>query len=434
MRAEIISVGTELLLGHIVNTNAAYLSKKLALLGIDLYYQTTIGDNPARLASQLKQAFSRSDIVFTTGGLGPTVDDITLSSICSATFKELVFNKKIEKCIARHFRKRGLKKMPKDAARQAYIPSGARWFENNVGTAPGILIERGEKIIFALPGPPRELIPIFKKNVIPYLKKKGLAGKWTIKTKTIKTVGLVEAEVNKIVKDLLSIGPATTLGIYVHLGEVDLKITSKAPCLPAGLPTGQAGLPTGQAGRKDGKTAEREIKKLEKKIRKRLGKYIYGVDSESLEYVIGEMLAKNRKTLAIAESCTGGLIANRITNVNGSSKYFKMGIVAYSNEAKVNLLGVSKDKIKKYGAVSKQVALDMAKGVKRLSKADVGLGITGIAGPKGATKRKPIGLVYIAVAGDKIKTVKKCLFIGSREEIKLQASIAALNLIRNTRI
>ncbi|MEE9500403.1 MAG: nicotinamide-nucleotide amidohydrolase family protein, partial [Candidatus Omnitrophota bacterium] len=258
--------------------------------------------------------------------------------------------------------------------------------------------------------------------------------KWTIKTKTIKTVGLVEAEVNKIVKDLLSAGPATTLGIYVHLGEVDLKITSKAPCLPAGLPTGQAGLPTGQAGRKDGKTAEREIKKLEKKIRKRLGKYIYGVDSESLEYVIGEMLAKNRKTLAIAESCTGGLIANRITNVNGSSKYFKMGIVAYSNEAKVNLLGVSKDKIKKYGAVSKQVALDMAKGVKRLSKADVGLGITGIAGPKGATKRKPIGLVYIAVAGDKIKTVKKCLFIGSREEIKLQASIAALNLIRNTRI
>ncbi|MEE9499875.1 MAG: molybdopterin-binding protein, partial [Candidatus Omnitrophota bacterium] len=217
MRAEIISVGTELLLGHIVNTNAAYLSKKLALLGIDLYYQTTIGDNPARLASQLKQAFSRSDIVFTTGGLGPTVDDITLSSICSATFKELVFNKKIEKCIARHFRKRGLKKMPKDAARQAYIPSGARWFENNVGTAPGILIERGEKIIFALPGPPRELIPIFKKNVIPYLKKKGLAGKWTIKTKTIKIAGLVEAEVNKIVKDLLSIGPGTTLGIYVHL-------------------------------------------------------------------------------------------------------------------------------------------------------------------------------------------------------------------------
>ena len=413
MRAEIISVGTELLLGHIVNTNAAYLSKKLALLGIDLYYQTTIGDNPARLASQLKQAFSRSDIVFTTGGLGPTVDDITLSSICSATFKELTFNKEIERCIARHFRKRGLKKMPKDAARQAYIPSGARWFENNVGTAPGILIEHGEKIIFALPGPPRELIPIFKKNVIPYLKKKGLAGKWTIKTKTIKTVGLVEAEVNKIVKDLLSVGPATTLGIYVHLGEVDLKITSKA---------------------KDGKTAEREIKKLEKKIRKRLGKYIYGVDSESLEYVVGEMLAKNRKTLAIAESCTGGLIANRITNVSGSSKYFKMGIVAYSNEAKVNLLGVSKDKIKKYGAVSKQVALDMAKGVKRLSKADVGLGITGIAGPKGATRKKPVGLVYIAVAGDKIKIVKKCLFIGSREEIKLQASIAALNLIRNTRI
>lgn len=422
MRAEIISVGTELLLGHIVNTNAAYLSKKLALFGIDLYRQATIGDNPARLVSLLKEALSRSDIVFTTGGLGPTVDDITLSSVCSVTSKELVFNKKIEKCIAGHFRKRGLKKIPEDAGRQAYIPRGARWFKNKVGTAPGILINYGQKIVVALPGPPGELIPIFEKDIIPYLKKKGLAGNQTIKTKMIKIVGLVEAEVNKIVKDLLSIGPRTTLGIYVHLGEVDLKITSKAPCLPA--------------GRKNKKTAGREIKKLEKEIRKRLGNYIYGVDNESLEYVVGKMLSKKGalKTLAIAESCTGGLIANRITNISGSSRYFKMGIVAYSNEAKASLLGVPEGQIKKYGAVSSKVALDMAKGIKRLSKADIALGVTGIAGPKSRTDKKPLGLVYIAIASDKIKTVKKCLFVGNREEIKLQASTAALNAIRHTLI
>ena len=409
MRAEIISVGTEILLGHTVNTNANYLSKKLALLGIDLYYQVTVGDNTSRLVSALEEALSRSDIVFITGGLGPTVDDITLYAVGSATSRALVFDKKIEKYIAGHFKKRGLKKTPNDALRQALIPRGARWFENKVGTAPCILVEHGKKIVVALPGPPRELIPVFENNVMPYLKKKGLSGKWTIKTKTIKTVGLVEAEVNRIVKDLLSIGPRTTLGIYVHLGEVDLKITSKA---------------------KNQKTADHEIKKVEKKIRKRLGNYIYGVDNETLENLVGKMLLKKKKTLAISESCTGGLIADRITNISGSSKYFKMGVVTYSNKSKVDLLGVPGGRIKKYGAVSKEVALSMAEGIKRISKADISLGVTGIAGPKGKTKKKPIGLVYIALTSGKVHMVKKCRFTGSRKEIKLQASTAALNLLR----
>ena len=409
MQAEIISVGTEILLGHIVNTNANYLSKKLALLGIDLYYHVTVGDNTSRLVSALEEALSRSDIVFITGGLGPTVDDITLYAVGSATSRALVFDKKIEKYIAGHFKKRGLKKTPKDALRQAYIPRGARWFENKVGTAPCILVEHGKKIVVALPGPPRELIPVFENNVMPYLKKEGLSGKWTIKTKTIKTVGLVEAEVNRVVKDLLSIGPGTTLGIYVHLGEVDLKITSKA---------------------KNQKTADREIKKVEKKIRKRLGNYIYGADNETLENLVGKMLLKKKKTLAISESCTGGLIADRITNISGSSKYFKMGVVTYSNKSKVDLLGVPGGRIKKYGAVSKEVALSMAEGIKRISKADISLGVTGIAGPKGKTKKKPIGLVYIALTSGKVHMVKKCRFTGSRKEIKLQASTAALNLLR----
>ena len=210
-------------------------------------------------------------------------------------------------------------------------------------------------------------------------------------------------------KDLLSIGPKTTLGIYAHLGEVDLKITSKV---------------------KNEKAADREIKKIEKKIRKRLGNYVYGVDNETLESIVGEILTKCGKTLAIAESCTGGLIANRISDISGSSAYLKMGVVAYSNKAKTDLLGVSHEKLKKYGAVSKEVALEMAKGVKNISKADISIGVTGIAGPKGETKKKPIGLVYIAVASNKIKMVKKCLFTGNRREIKHQASTTALNLLR----
>jgi len=343
------------------------------------------------------------------GGLGPTVDDITAFSICKATSRELVFEKKIKNLIIGHYKKRGLKATPKDAIRQAYIPSGSRWFTNRVGTAAGILIEQGKKAIIALPGPPRELIPIFEDNVVPYLKKKSPAGNWTIKTKRIKVVGLVEARVNSIVKDLLSIGPETTLGIYVHLGEVELKINSKA---------------------RNERIAGREIEKIEKKIRKRLGKYIYGTDDESLEFVIGKMLAGRRKTLAIAESATGGLIANRITNISGSSRYFKTGIIAYSNKAKEDLLAVPADKIKKYGAVSKEVALLMAKGMKGFSKANLSLGVTGIAGPKGRTKAKPAGLVYIAVVTGKKKAVKEYRFTGNREEIKQQASTAALDLIR----
>jgi len=407
MRAEVVSVGTEILLGHIVNTNAAYISKKLASLGIDLYYHATVGDNPRRLVSMLESALSRSDIVFTTGGLGPTVDDITLYAIGSATSRPLVFNKKIEKLITGHFRKRGLKKLPAGAIRQADIPRGALWFENKVGTAPAIIVEYGEKLVIALPGPPRELIPIFENNIIPYLKKKGLARGGIIKTKTLKIIGLVEAEVNKIMKDLLSIGPETTVGIYAHLGEVDLKITSKA---------------------KNKRIAGREIEKIEKKIRKRLGGHIYGEDSETLESVAGKMLARSKQTIAVAESVTGGLIAHRITNVSGSSGYFKMAVIAYSNAAKLKLLGVSGEKLKKCGAVSKEIALEMAEGVKRLSRSDIGIGVTGIAGPTGARGKKSVGLVYIGVAVNETKMVKKCRFLGNREEIKFQASSAALRI------
>ena len=410
MQAEIISVGTELLLGHIVNTNAVYISKKLAQLGINLYRQTTVGDNLERLISTIKEALSRSDMVFTIGGLGPTVDDITLQAVCKASGKKLIHCKALERSIGRHFQKRDIKKTPEEAARQAYVPNNSIWYENKVGTAPAVLINREKKLIIALPGPPRELIPLFEKNIVSYLKKKGMAGRWLIKTKTLKIVGLAEAQINNIVKDLLGLGPDTTLGIYVHLCEVSLKITSRA---------------------KSERAAMLEIKKVENVIRFRLGNHVYGSDSDTLETVVGKFFAKNKKTLAIAESCTGGLIANRITNVSGSSVYFKLGIVAYSNEAKVKLLNVSKKSIQKYGAVSKEIAIHMAEGIKKVSKSDIALGVTGIAGPRGESKKKPIGLVCIAVVSKKIKIVKEYRFHGNREEIKLQSSIMALNMIRS---
>lgn len=407
MKAEIIACGTELLLGHNIDTNGAYISNSLSRIGIDVYYHTTVGDNKERLASAIEGALSRANIVITTGGLGPTVDDITMLTIANVTKKDLVFKKAILKDIKDHFKKQTFK-LPKDAIKQTLIPRRAEWIKNGVGTAPGLIIKHEKKHIIALPGPPRELRPMLEKVVLPYLKKLQTQS-WTIKSKTIKLIGLPEATINEKVKDLLELSGQTTVGIYTHLGEVELRITAKA---------------------KDLKRADSSIKKIEGKIRKRFKEFIYGVDSETLQGAVGQILIKRNKNVAIAESCTGGLISNLITNVPGSSKYFITGIVAYSNDVKINQLNIPKDILKKQGAVSKEVAKFMAENVRALAGADIGLGTTGIAGPTGGTKTKPIGLVYIALSTKKKKIVKEFKFLGSRKEIKLQASKQALDLLR----
>lgn len=409
MNAEIIAVGTEILLGSIVNTNEAYLSRRIALLGINVYYQSTVGDNPSRLTHALKLGMSRSDIVFTMGGLGPTVDDITLLAIARACDRELCFEKKILRDIKAYFRKGGIKKIPPDAVRQAYIPEGAKWFKNELGTAPGIFLKSGGKVVIALPGPPRELAPMFEKYIEPYFRRKGYAGDWTIKTLTLKATGMVEADVNSKVKDILSLSGDTTVGIYARPGEVDLKITAKAS---------------------NGKKADKAIKAIEKRIRKRIAPFIYGVNDETLESVIASVLKSKKKTLAVAESCTGGHVADRLTDISGSSDYFMMGVAAYSNRAKEKLLSVPSEDLKKFGAVSRVVAYKMARGIRDLSDADIGLGITGIAGPSGGSKDKPVGLVYISVVSGKKAVTKEFRFAGTRADIKRQASIAALDLLR----
>lgn len=373
MRAEIVSIGTELLLGHTVDTNSAYISQKLAELGIDVYHHTTVGDNPQRLADTVRRGLHRANLVIMSGGLGPTVDDITIETLSKFS---------------------GVKT--------------AKTIKNRVGTAPGIIIENDDRAIICLPGPPRELVPMFENDIAPYLKKICTRGS-IIRSRTIRITGLSESHVNDMVKDILMLKPPTTVGIYAKLGEVDLKIMSKADSA---------------AG------ACKSIKKIEGIIYRRLKNNIFGYDNDTLESAVGDALRKKRLTIAIAESCTGGLISSRITDVSGSSEYFLAGITAYSNPIKEKVLGVKSGLIKKYGAVSRQVALGMAIGARTLCDSDIGVGVTGIAGPKGDTKSKPVGLVYISLVYGRKRIVKKYNFHGSRQDIKFRASQAALNLIR----
>ncbi len=417
MNAEIISIGTELLLGHIVNTNTAFLSQKLAEAGIDVYNTSVVGDNPRRLAESLKQALGRSDIVITTGGLGPTVDDITIETVSKFIGKRVVLNKAILKDLKAYFQLRGMK-LPTESIRQAYIPEGVKWIRNMVGTAPGLIIYYKGKVIVCLPGPPRELNPMFENKIIPYISRGRLnvpysvdnRKSWTLKTRTIKITGLAESQVNKLAKDLLELNPPTTVGIYAKLGEVDLKIMSKA---------------------RNENIAVGAIRKIEKKISARLKDYIFGYDNDTLESAVGKLLISKKNTIAVAESCTGGLLSSRLTDTNGSSAYFMMGLIAYSNLVKVARLGVDEKVLMKHGAVSKEVACQMASGIRILAGTDIGIGITGIAGPAGGTRNKPVGLVYIALdKKSRAPFVREFRFKGTREEVKFQATQVALDLIR----
>lgn len=414
MNAEIICVGTELLLGHVVNTNAAYLSKRLASAGISLYFHTVVGDNPDRLRETLRLGLLRSGIVILTGGLGPTVDDITVAAIAKTYGRPLIFSKKIFSDLKKFYKSRNLKTKEERIKLQSRAPEGAHFFKNEIGTAPGILIKEDGKVVIALPGPPHELERMFDKYVIPYLVKNGYAGNEVIKTRSIRIAGMGEPEVNNKVEDLLSMSGKETVGIYTSPGIVDLKITAKA---------------------KSERFADNAIDKLQKEIEKRLGGYIFGYDDDTLELVVGKMLKKLKLKIATAESCTGGLLASKLTDISGSSDYFHMGVVTYANWAKQHLLGVRQETLKKYGAVSKEVAAEMSTGILLLSGADIGVSITGIAGPAGGTKEKPVGLVYISVAcknsGHILPPVtKKFIFGASRQLIRTRTVLAALNMVR----
>ncbi|MCL6520029.1 MAG: competence/damage-inducible protein A [Armatimonadetes bacterium] len=407
MRAEIISVGTELLLGQIIDTNAPYLGRVLSTLGIDVYHRTTVGDNASRLADVLKTALSRADLVITVGGLGPTMDDLTKETIAEVLGEKLVLDLDSERAIREFFERRGIKLVASNF-KQALKPESGTALPNSVGTAPGVLVEKEGKIVVALPGPPGELIPMVENYVVPYLERRLSGVRSVIESRVLKVCGIGESAAEEKVKDLLD-SENPTIAPYAKSGEVHFRITAKA---------------------KDHETAVRMISGLEEEARKRLSDYVYGVDDETLESVTVHMLINRGLTLALAESCTGGLVSNRVTNVPGSSETFQGCVVAYSNRVKTELLGVSNEMIAKYGAVSSEVAQAMAEGAATRIGADVALGLTGIAGPSGGTAEKPVGLVYIGLKTPEGTEVTRNIFGGSREEIKLRASTAALNQLR----
>ena len=409
MRAEIISVGTELLLGQIVDTNAAYLSQVLSSIGIDIYYRSTVGDNAARLADTLKTALSRSDVVITIGGLGPTEDDLTKETIADALGDVMVMDPESEAKIRGFFERRGLP-IAESNLKQALRPNRGEVVPNDVGTAPGALFEKDGKIVIALPGPPGEFIPMVDRYVTPILSERAasISGRSVIKSRVLRVCGIGESAAEQKVKDLLASGNPS-LAPYAKGGEVHFRVTAKAS---------------------DEDEAEHLIAGLESRVRERLGDLIYGTDEETLESVVVRMLIERKLTLGLAESCTGGLVANRITNVPGSSDAFLGGIVAYSNDAKMKFLGVPEETLRAHGAVSPETAEAMAKGAARNIGADIALGITGIAGPGGGSAEKPVGLVYIALRTPSGVQVTKNMYGGSREDMKMRASQTALNTLR----
>ncbi len=409
MLCEIISVGTELLLGDIVNTNAQYLSQKISLLGFDVYHHSVVGDNFNRLIDQINLSRSRSDIIITTGGLGPTEDDITKEALSRALgVKMVLHNESLEK-IKSYFDKTG-KDMPNINIKQAYMLPNSIVIENDNGTAPGVIYEHEGNIFILLPGPPKEMVPMFNNKIFPYLKKKSNS---IIKSKTLRVVGIGESSLQDMLYDFMKKQTNPTIALYAKEGEVQIRITAKS---------------------EDENHVSSIIDESITKIKEILGDSIYGYDEESLEYIINKLLQHNNKTIAIAESCTGGLVSNRLTDIPNASRSYINGIICYSNESKINMLGVKKETLINHGAVSEETATEMAKGVKEISKTDIGLSITGIAGPDGGNEEKPVGLCYIGLTlNDKISTYK-CLFNGNRQKIKWLASTKALDILRKNLI
>lgn len=405
MRCEILSVGTELLIGDILNTNSQYLSRRLAELGIPVYFHTTVGDNPERLKKALEIAFSRSDMVIATGGLGPTQDDLTKEVSAEFFNKKLVLHEESLKRIKEFFEKRGLA-LTEGNIKQAYIVEGSRVIPNDWGTAPGIILEEGNKILILLPGPPKEMIPMFETYVVPYLLS---FSSGIIHSRVLRVCGIGESFMEEKVKDLIKTQTNPTIAPYAKEGEAILRVTARADTK---------------------EEAEKMIERVVEEIRKRLGDYIYGEGETSLEEVVVDLLSKKSLTISIAESCTGGLISARLVNVPGVSKFFKGSLVAYDNEIKIRELNVPREIIEKYGAVSSQCAMKMAEGVAQKMETDIGLSATGIAGPEGGTPEKPVGLVYIGLYIRGELSYKELRLSGDRNRIRLYTTINALDFLR----
>jgi nicotinamide-nucleotide amidase len=403
--AELISVGTELLLGQIVDTNAAYLARELSRLGIHVYRKTTVGDNPGRIGQVLREALRRAQVAILTGGLGPTQDDVTAQAVADALGRGLRLHRASAEHIREIVRRRGFAPLPSHL-KQAMLPQRARVLPNPVGTAPGFLVTQGNRAVAALPGPPAEMRGTAA-GLWPHLRR--LAGAGVIHSNVLKFAGVGESWLEDRLADLVTSQTNPTIAFLASPAEVQVRLTANAPDL---------------------RQAKRLVAPVRREIVARAGEYLFGEDADTLESAVGKLLKRRGLTLAVAESCTGGLIGERITRVPGSSAYYLGGVVSYSNEVKQRLLGVSGATLRRHGAVSAQVARAMASGVLRALGSDLGAAVTGIAGPSGGTRAKPVGLVYAAVAGPWGVRVQENRFGGTREDIRNRAAQTALDMVR----
>ena len=405
MRIEIISIGSELLTPQAKESNSLFLIKELNKLGFRVNTKSIVEDKAATLEKILTDSISRANIMFATGGLGPTVDDVTVRAVSKVLGRKMVLNETWLSKIEEKFACRGME-MPLNNRKQALIPLGAKILKNKLGTAPGLCLNKGSCQIFLLPGVPSEMRQIFQDYVQPVLKK--LSRGRICRTKIYKIANLTESEVDWRVRELSKKYKEKVI-LLAYPGQIEVVFQAEA---------------------QSPQRADREVMQFGRLLRRQLADNIFGTNGDSLEGIVGRLLKKKKATLAIAESCTGGLIASRITDVAGSSEYFERAVVAYSNRTKTELLGVKSDLIERFGAVSSEVAQSMAVGVKERSAVDFGLAVTGIAGPSGGSKEKPVGLVFLALASSKGVVVKRNLFSGDRERIKFYSSQAALDLLR----
>jgi len=405
--AEIISVGTELLLGNITNTDARDIAQMLSELGINVYYQTVVGDNDARLREAVNIAKGRADILITTGGLGPTYDDMTKQTLAAAFGKELVFHEEEAERIRSYFASRlHARKMTDNNLQQAYLPEGCTVFVNDWGTAPGCAFYAEGVHVLMMPGPPRECVPMFRYRAMPYL---AALSEGEIHSHNIHIFGMGESAVEAQLREMMLAMSNPTLAPYAKDGEVMLRLTAKAA---------------------DAAEADALMAPALARVREILGDVIYGVDTGTLENTVLEHLKAQGKTLAVAESCTGGLLAKRLTDVPGSSAAFLGGVVTYANSAKTELLGVDAALIAREGAVCEGVARQMAEGVRQRLGADLGVGITGIAGPASDNTEKPVGMVFIALSAAD-RTVCRALQLGGdRDRIRNSSAHNALDMLR----
>jgi len=408
MTAEILTIGDELLIGQVINTNQAYIAEQLNLINIRVARMQSVGDEMDEVLAAFRAAWDVHDVVLVTGGLGPTHDDITKKAVCRFFDTDLVSSETVRRHIQELWKRRNMHWTP-SSEEQTMVPRKAALIENPLGTAAGFVFAHGTKRFIVLPGVPYEMKEMMVRSVIPMLHP--LAGGTSIRHRTVRTTGITESMLAERLGDLEALLEGAKLAFLPAPTGVRLRITVHDTTPGA---------------------AERRVREIEDRIRARAAEFIYGVENEELEEVLGRILTERKLSIAVAESCTGGLILNRLTNVSGSSAYVERGVVCYSNRSKMELLGVPEQLFKHHGAVSKEVAEAMAVGIRRVAGTDIGLSTTGIAGPSGGSEEKPVGLVWIGYAGPDAAFAVEHRFGGTRTLIKERASQAALELVRKS--